>query len=369
MKHKLATAQRMVIKVGSSLLVDHQTGLRRRWLQGLLNDVAHYHNQGIEIVIVSSGAIALGRKPFGRRPQHLQECQAAAAIGQIQLAQAYQTGLSNYEINIAQLLLTLQDTESRQRYLNARNTIDVLLQHRIIPIINENDTVATSEIRYGDNDRLAARVAQMMNADVLVLLSDIDGLYTADPRTDACAQLIPEVTHIDSTIEAMAGDSATDYGSGGMRTKIAAAKIMLSAGGKMVIVKGDTAEPLRQLDGGAKATWFLPSTTPSQARKNWLRQHLNPAGEIIIDDGAAKALSQGSSLLAVGITAVKGEFAKGACVIITSAQGKILACGLSNYAASELGKIVGVHSSQISSILGYAGNDEVIHRDNLALTA
>jgi glutamate 5-kinase len=264
-------------------------------------------------------------------------------------------------------LLTLDDSEDRQRYLNARNTLETLLNNHIVPVINENDTVATTEIRYGDNDRLAARVAQMIAADALVLLSDIDGLYTADPRRYTAASFIPEVTRIDADIEAMAAGSATDFGSGGMRTKIAAGKIMMSAGGKMVIVKGNVENPLRQLDSEAQCTWFLPQSTPAQARKNWLRQHLNPVGELVVDQGAEKALAKGSSLLAVGVTAVHGEFKKGACVRIIGTDGRDIGRGLCNYPAHEAKKILGKRSEELAKFLGYEGSDEMIHRNDLAL--
>ena len=367
MKEMLNNSQRIVVKVGSTLLVDGDSVLQQPWLQGLLRDVAHYHKAGKQVVIVTSGAVALGRKALGHKPRFLEERQAAAAIGQIQLVQAYQVGLAIHGITVGQLLLTLDDSEDRQRYLNARNTLETLISNRIVPVINENDTVATTEIRYGDNDRLAARVAQMIAADVLILLSDIDGLYTADPRRYDAATFIPEVTRIDADIEAMAAGSSSDLGSGGMRTKIAAGKIMMSAGGKMVIVKGNVDHPLRQLDYEGPCTWFLPQSTPAQARKNWLRQHLNPVGELMVDAGAEKALARGSSLLAVGVTGVQGEFKKGACVRIISADGRDIGRGLCNYPAHEAKKILGKHSEELAEFLGYEGSEEMIHRNDLAL--
>lgn len=367
MKEELKNSQRIVVKIGSSLLVDRESQLKKAWLHGLIQDLAYYHAMGKEVIVVTSGAIALGRATLGHKPTFLEERQAAAAIGQIQLVQAYQRGLAEFGINVGQLLLTIEDTEDRQRYLNARNTLETLLSFSVIPVINENDSVATSEIRYGDNDRLAARVAQMISADALVLLSDIDGLYTADPNLYPAASFIRRVTKIDADIEAMATGSSTDVGSGGMKTKIAAAKIMMSAGGKMIIVKGDVAEPLRQLDQEALSTWFIPPSTPAQARKNWLRQHLNPVGELIIDSGAEKALAKGSSLLAVGVTAVQGEFKKGACVRILSSDGRDIARGLCNYPAYEARKILGKHSEELEECLGYEGSEEMIHRNDLAL--
>lgn len=367
MKHSISTAKRIVIKVGSALLVDSNGVLHQQWLQAFLDDIARCFARGQEIIIVSSGAIALGRKTLAKRPTRLEENQAAAAIGQIQLAQAYQNILSEHQIPIAQLLLTLGDSESRVRYLNARNTLETLLQHKVIPIINENDTVATTEIRYGDNDRLAARVAQMVDADVLVLFSDVDGLYTADPRKDSAATLIPEVTEITPELMMMADSTSTVYGTGGMRTKLAAANIVMSTGAKMVIGKGVALKPLQALEQGANCTWFLPKITPKQARKNWLENHLDLAGTIVIDHGAEKALVQGSSLLAVGMVQVNGDFGKGACVKISNHQGLVIAHGLSNYSATDARKIIGQHSSKITEILGYQSSDEIIHRNDLAL--
>lgn len=367
MQHSITNAKRIVIKVGSALLVNEHGALRNQWLQSFLVDVARCFQRGQEIIIVSSGAIALGRKTLGKRPTRLEENQAAAAIGQIQLAQAYQNMLGEHNIPIAQLLLTLGDSESRVRYLNARNTLETLLKYKVIPIINENDTVATTEIRYGDNDRLAARVAQMVDADVLLLFSDVDGLYTADPRKNNQAKLIPEVTSITSELLAMAENSSTVYGTGGMRTKLAAATIVMSAGTKMVISKGSVTKPLQALEEGACCTWFLPKTTPKQARKNWLENHLDLAGALVVDPGAETALANGSSLLAVGILTVNGDFGKGACVKISNQAGIVLAHGLSNYTAADARKIIGQHSSKITAILGYQSSDEIIHRNDLTL--
>lgn len=365
--HTLSDSKRIVVKVGSTLLVDDFRGLRQSWLNDFLSDVARLYRDGKDVVIVSSGAIALGTKPLGKPLVKLEEYQAAAAIGQIRLAQAYQSELARYDIPIAQLLLTLEDSENRQRYLNASNTLSTLLKHRVIPIINENDSVSTEEICFGDNDRLSARVAQMVKADTLILLSDIDGLYTADPRQNRFAEFIPEVRVISADLEAIAGDSSSNFGSGGMRTKLAAAKIVMSAGVKMVIAKGDCAQPLQQLDGGERATWFVPSTTPAQARKNWIAQHLNPMGRVVLDMGALNALRQGSSLLAAGVTEVSGQFNKGDCVRIVSASGEDVGRGLCNYSGYEAQKIAGKNSAQFRDILGYPSDSELIHRNDLAL--
>lgn len=369
-KHRITDAKRLVVKIGSALLVDHQTGtLHRQWLTSLLDDVVRGWQQGQQIVLVSSGAIALGRRHLHLKAPRLplEEKQAAAAIGQIQLAHAYQEELAKHHITVAQILLTLDDSENRRRYLNAKNTLETLLHFRAIPVINENDTVATAEIRFGDNDRLAARVAQMISADTLVLLSDIDGLYTADPHHDPNAKLIPEVTSLTAEILGMAGDSVTEYGSGGMVTKLAAAKIALTSGCRMVITAGKHLHPLDRIDQTEHKTWFIPEITPTNARKNWLAQHLKPTGNIIIDKGAAIALQQGKSLLAVGVIAVEGEFHKGDPICILTEDKQEIARGLSNYPAHEAQKIMGQKSSEFETIIGYQGSDEIVHRDDLVL--
>lgn len=372
----LRTARRVVVKIGSALLVDETSGqIRRAWLDALADDVALCRARGQEVVLVSSGAIAVGREHLGLvgRPLRLEEKQAAAATGQIRLAHAYQETLARHDLTVAQILLTLEDTEDRRRHLNGRSTLETLLKLGAVPVINENDTVATSEIRFGDNDRLAARVAQMISADALVLLSDIDGLYTADPRKDPDATLIPEVRELTPEIEGMAGEPPPGYSSGGMVTKIAAARIALAAGCRMVIAKGKRLNPLAALDlpaaeGGAPCTWFLPQAEPRTARKRWIAGHLNAAGTLVVDDGAAAALRRGTSLLPRGVTAVEGEFERGDPVIVRTADGREVARGLSAYSAADARRILGTHSQQIAELLGYRGRDEMIHRDDLVVS-
>ncbi len=370
MRRHLRNASRVVIKIGSSLLVDPARGrLRRTWLAGLAEDIAATQARGCEVLVVSSGAIMLGRRGLGAAPGalKLEVSQAAAACGQIRLARAYEESLARRGVRVAQILLTLEDTESRRRYLNARATINTLLRLHTVPVINENDTVATSEIRYGDNDRLAARVAQMMEADCLVLLSDVRGLYTADPRLVADARLIPEVTEITPEIEHMAGSTGTDYGSGGMVTKIAAAKIALEAGCHAVIAEGTVHRPLGALEAGAPATWFAARAHPRTARKQWIAGSLKPAGTLTLDAGAVGALAAGKSLLPAGVTGVEGDFQRGDAVFVNGPDGDLLARGLSAYSANDARRIMGHKSREIEGLLGYRGRDEMIHRDDLAL--
>lgn len=370
MKYDFSQNKRIIIKIGSALLVEQDSGrIHRDWLASLLEDIVQCRQAGQQVVIVSSGAVALGRRFLGYQHKtiSLEQQQAAAAVGQIQLAHAYQSMLDQHDIQVAQVLLTLADSEHRKRYLNARNTLETLLTAGVIPIINENDTVATSEIRYGDNDRLAARVAQMVSADTLVLLSDIDGLYTADPRSNKKAQFIAEVPSITDDIRAMASPSMTRYGSGGMETKIAAAEIVVASGCHLLIAKGEVQHPIQQIKQSGKYTWFHASTTPARARKNWLQQHLQPQGQLVVDAGAANALHSGKSLLAAGVTAVTGNFEKGDAVAVVDQAKQEIARGLSNYASHEAQQILGKQSSDIESVLGYQGSDEIIHRDNLAL--
>ncbi len=370
-KHSLASARRLVVKIGSALLVDEDSGdIRRNWLDGLADDVAALKSRGVEVMIVSSGAIAVGRRHLGlaQRSLKLEEKQAAAATGQIRLAHAYQETLARHGITVAQVLLTPEDTEERRRHLNARSTVAQLLKLGAVPVFNENDTVATEEIRFGDNDRLAARVAQMASADTLVLLSDIDGLYTADPRRDAEAKRLDEVREITPAIEAMAGAAGTAYASGGMVTKLAAAKIALAAGCRMAIARGTIANPLATLDRGAACTWFVPSTGPKTARKRWIAGSLRPVGWLTVDDGALAALARGKSLLPAGVRAVAGDFQRGDPVVVRSAEGREIARGLSAYSAADVRQIMGHKSADIARILGYRGRDEVIHRDDLVLS-
>jgi len=367
---KLVNAKRVVIKVGSALLVDEAHGtVHRKWLEALANDVARLKANGQDVILVSSGAIAVGRRYLGldEGTLKLEDKQAAAATGQIRLAHAYQDVLGHEGITVAQMLVTLDDTENRRRFINARNTLNAILSRGGVPLINENDTVATDEIRFGDNDRLAARVAARAGADVLVLLSDIDGLYTADPGKDADAQHIPELDTGTAETEAMAGGSGTAHGSGGMVTKLAAAKICLQNGCAMAITQGQDAHPLQRLMDGARATWFMPSLTPASARKRWIAGALQPMGTFTLDDGALSALQDGKSLLPIGVTKVEGAFEKGDAVILQDAQGRELARGLSAYAAVDAAKIIGKRSGEIEEILGYRGRDELVHRDDLAL--
>jgi glutamate 5-kinase len=370
-ERSLAAAKRVVVKIGSALLVDDETGgIRRKWLDALADDVAALRASGQEVVLVSSGAIAVGRRHLGLAEGvlRLEEKQASAATGQIRLAHAYQETLARHGITVAQVLLTLDDTEERRRHLNARSTLNTLLQFGAIPVINENDTVATSEIRFGDNDRLAARVAAMISADTLVLLSDIDGLYTADPRKDISARLIGEVTEVTAEIEAMAGAAPTGYSSGGMITKIAAARIAMSAGCRMVIASGKTMNPLRTILDGGTCSWFLPASGPKTARKSWIGGSLKAKGKLVVDDGALTALKGGRSLLPAGIVRVEGRFERGDAVLVVDRNGNEIARGLAAYDAGDAKLIMGHKSKEIAALLGYRGRDEMIHRDDLVVS-
>jgi len=368
----LDTARRLVIKVGSALLVDEEKGdIRRAWLDALADDVARLKKRGVEVVLVSSGAIAAGRRHLGllHKALKLEEKQAAAATGQIRLAHAWQGALARHDITVAQILLTPDDTEQRRRHLNARSTINQLFKLGAVPVINENDTVATDEIRFGDNDRLAARVAQMVSADTLVLLSDIDGLYTADPRKDKAAQRIPVVDEITPEIEAMAGDAATGFSHGGMVTKIIAAKIALSAGCRMIIALGKPEHPIAAIEKGGVCTWFVPSAEPRTARKRWIAGSLKPAGSLRVDAGALAALAGGKSLLPAGVTRVEGSFERGDLVVVLGPNGVEVARGLVAYSSADAARIKGHKSREIETLLGYRGRDEMIHRDDLVLTS
>jgi glutamate 5-kinase len=367
---RLIEARRVVVKVGSALLVDGEKGrLNRTWLESFAADIAHLRRRGQEVILVSSGAIALGRRHLGLSagPLKLEESQAAAAVGQIRLAHAYKELLEAHEITVAQILLTLGDTEQRRRYLNARGTLQTLLSLGAVPVINENDTVATAEIRYGDNDRLAARVAQMTGADCLVLLSDIDGLYTANPHQNPEAELISRVLDITPAIEAMAGGTTSGFGTGGMQTKIAAAKIAVGAGCHLCIAKGATQHPLKRIEEGARCTWFVPSSTPSAARKQWIAGTLRPAGAISVDEGAVRALLQGKSLLPAGVTRAVGRFDRGDTVSIVGPDSLEVARGICAYSDSDTARIMGRKSTEIENLLGFRGRDEIVHRDDLVL--
>ena len=366
----IGSARRLVVKIGSALLVEDASGaVRADWLAALVDDLARCRQRGQDVLIVSSGAIACGRRHLGlgSGSLRLEEKQAAAAIGMIRLAHAYHDALGRHGLTVAQVLLTLDDSEDRRRYLNARNTLTALLHAGAVPLINENDTVATDEIRFGDNDRLGARVAAMVSADTLVLLSDVDGLYTADPHGSDEARLIRVVPEITPAIEAMAGQAQSGFGSGGMITKLIAAKIAVAAGCRMVIASGQPLHPLRRIEDGAPCTWFLAAASPHAARKQWIGGSLKPAGTLIVDAGAERALSRGKSLLPAGVIGVEGDFGRGAAVVVRSPSGQVLAKGLSAYASTDARRIVGLKSSEIEARLGYRGRDEMIHRDDLVL--
>jgi glutamate 5-kinase len=370
-ERSLASAKRLVVKIGSALLVEDESGdIRRKWLEALCDDVAALRRNGAEVLLVSSGAIAVGRRrlDLAAGALKLEEKQAAAATGQIRLAHAYQEALARHGITVAQVLLTLDDTEERRRHLNARSTLNMLLKLDAVPVINENDTVATSEIRFGDNDRLAARVAAMISADTLVLLSDIDGLYTADPRKDKSAQFIAEIGEMNAAIEAMAGEAPPGYSSGGMVTKLAAARIAMAAGCRMAIADGRRMNPLTAVIDGAKCSWFLPAAEPKTARKRWIGGTLKPAGTITVDAGALNALKGGRSLLPAGVVRVEGRFERGDAVIVADLSGNEVARGLSAYNAADAKAIMGHKSKEIADLLGYRGRDEMIHRDDLVLS-
>jgi glutamate 5-kinase len=367
---RLDDFRRIVVKVGSSLLVDSEAGkLKEAWLASLADDLAALHGDKRDLLVVSSGAIALGRAvlklPAG--PLKLEDSQAAAAVGQIALARTWTEALSRHRITAGQVLVTLGDTEERRRYLNARSTIDKLLEWCALPVINENDTVATTEIRYGDNDRLAARVATMVSADLLVLLSDVDGLYDAPPGTTASAKHVPRIERITPAIEGMAGAAGSELSRGGMQTKIEAAKIVTGAGTHMIIASGRVDHPLRAIGEGARSTWFQAAGNPVTARKKWIAGSLEPKGTLSIDAGAVAALRRGKSLLPAGVTRVEGGFARGDAVIIRGPDGAEIARGLCAYDAEDARRISGRSSTDIASILGFSGRTEMVHRDDLVV--
>lgn len=374
----LKNAKRIVVKVGSSLLIGEDKHLRKEWLQSLAEDIRDFKKEKKQIIVVTSGAVALGRHVlnYGARALTLEEKQAAAACGQAPLLNGWWHAFGGGTTeNIsdwmypALVLLTADDSINRRRYLNARNTLETLLEdERIIPVVNENDTVATQELRFGDNDRLAARVAQMAGADLLILLSDIDGLYTADPGQDAKAKFIPEVKEINADIEKMAGGAGSAVSSGGMRTKIEAAKIATQAGCHMVIARGTESHPLKKLAGGGKHTHFAALGNPKSARKHWIAGSVHPAGSVVVDAGAAKALQSGKSLLPAGVTAVEGVFDRGDTVLIKDQNGATLGKGLSAYAAEDAVRILGRKSEDIEKILGFKGRSVLIHRDDMVLS-
>ncbi len=366
---QIARARRLVVKIGSALLVDPAAGrLRADWLAGLALDVAEARGRGADVILVSSGSIALGRRVLGLPPGvlPLEQSQAAAAVGQIRLARAYEEALAPHGLTTAQVLVTLEDTEDRRRYLNSRATLAMLLGLGVVPIVNENDTVATDEIRFGDNDRLAAQIAATVGADQLVLLSDVDGLYTANPALDPAARRLDLVPAITPEIEAMAGDPVSGLSKGGMKTKLMAARTAVAAGCAMAIAAGAVQRPLSALAAGAPCTWFLPEGDPQTARKRWIAS-MKPKGEVAIDAGAARALAQGRSLLPAGVTRVAGRFGRGEPVAILGPAGEILGKGLIRYTADEARTIAGHRSEEIAGILGYPGRAALIHRDDMVL--
>jgi len=369
-EQRLHSAKRLVIKIGSTLFVDQNSGtLDRDWLTALCEDVADLRKAGKEVVLVSSGAVALGLRELGLDPRRarLEDKQAAAAAGQIVLAHAYQDALAQFGHSAAQVLLTIDDSESRRRYLNACRTLLTLLRRGAIPVVNENDTVATEELRYGDNDRLAARVAQMITADCLVVLSDVDGLYTADPQRNEHAEHVAEVAVIDSEIWNMAGEAGSEHGSGGMRTKLDAARIAVGAGCRVAIASGRVRRPIQVLTDGGRATWFLSTATPAAARKQWIAGTLQPKGSVSVDEGAERALDGGRSLLPAGVIGVEGEFERGEAVCVLAGDGSELGRGLIAYSSDDARAIAGSQSQLIENILGYRGRDEMIHRNDLVL--
>jgi len=366
----ITKARRIVVKVGSALLVDGATGrLNRAWLETLTEDLVWLRKRGQEVILVSSGAIALGRRHLGLAPGalRLEESQAAAAVGQIRLAHAYKELFEAHGVTVAQVLLTLEDSERRRRYLNARATLHGLLSLGALPVINENDTVATAEIRYGDNDRLAARVAQMASADCVLLLSDVDGLYTADPSRNKDATFIERVQRVTPEIEAMAGAAVSDVGSGGMATKIAAAKIALSAGAHLCIAAGAHKHPVRRIEDGARCTWFVPQGNPVTARKQWIAGTLKPGGALVVDEGAWRALHTGKSLLPAGVIRAQGRFDRGDTVSVLAPDGREFARGIAAYSDGDVARIMGRKTREIAALLGFRGRDEMIHRDDLVM--
>ena len=366
----LQSAKRIVVKIGSALLVDSNTGtVKARWLATLIDDLEKAKARGADIIVVSSGAIALGRRSLGlpAGKLRLEESQAAAAVGQIALAQSWSEALATRKIVAAQVLVTLTDTEERRRHLNARATLSTLLAQGAVPVINENDTVATSEIRYGDNDRLAARVASMMSADCLVLLSDVDGLYTAPPEKPG-STFVPLVKENTPEIEAMAGKTISGLGVGGMITKIEAGKIALSAGCNMVIASGHQDHPVRRIVDGERCTWFVAPLSALQSRKRWIAGTLQPVGCLVVDDGAQSALGRGKSLLPAGVKQVTGNFSRGDTVSVVNLEGQEIARGLVAYDYSDASRIAGLKSADIEKTIGFRGRDEIIHRDDLVMT-
>lgn len=365
----LSDTKRLVVKIGSALLVDSDSGqLRQEWLLSLADDVARIRKRGTDVILVSSGSIALGRGILGlpRTALPLEQSQAAAAVGQIRLARAYEEALRPHGIITGQVLVTLEDSHDRRRYLNSRATMETMLGFGVTPIVNENDTVATDEIRYGDNDRLAAQVAVTAGADQLVLLSDVDGLYTANPKLDPTARHLPLIDKITPDIEGMAGDAGSGLSKGGMITKVMAARMATDGGCAMAITLGSALHPLRALEEGARATWFSAQIDPQAARKRWIGA-MKPKGTVTVDAGAARALGQGKSLLPAGVTGISGTFGRGELVAIAGADGTHLGQGLTRYTSAEARQIMGRQSADIAALLGYEGRAALIHRDDMVL--
>ncbi len=364
----LNKAKKIVVKIGSSLIINDEGGCNDTWLASIADDIANWHKGGKQITIVSSGAIALGRKRLGldKKQLTLTESQAAAAAGQIDLANGWGKAFQKHSTPIAQILLTLEDSENRKRYLNARNTLNTLLQMGSIAIINENDTIATHEIRYGDNDRLSGRVAGMISADCLVMLSDIDGFYTKPPHEQG-AKLIAEIDEIDEKLEAMAQDTGCFLSKGGMKTKLIAARHVMEAGCHMILTSGREKNALSRLEKGATHSLFRSHMNPRQARKQWIAGNMKTTGSITIDEGCATALQKGASLLPAGMVSLKGSFDKGDIIDIFTAKGTLLAKGIVNYSSPEATQIIGKKTQAIEDTLGYAGTAEMIHRDDMVM--
>ena len=363
----LKNSKIIVIKIGSSLLVDGDKKVRTKWLSSFGKDIKKLKDKNQKIIIVSSGAIALGCKKMNinKRTIKLDKSQAIASIGQIELMNLFSKIFSKYKLNISQILLTLEDTEERRRSLNAKRTFENLFDLNFIPIVNENDTIATTEIRYGDNDRLASRVAQIASADTLVLLSDVDGLYTKNPKVFKDAKLIKKVTDLKKDLKEINIKGVNEYGSGGMQTKLEAAKICQLAGCDMVIANGLYLNPISRIIENNNYTWFNSKISKLDARKKWIISSIAPKGEIVIDDGAKKALKSGKSLLAAGIKKISGKFNKGDHVKILDKRNNECARGLSSFTSDEILKIMGHHSNQIEKLLGYISKSEVIHKDDM----
>jgi len=362
----LKNSKIIVVKIGSSLLVDKNRKIRSKWLSSFAKDIRKLRSENKKVIIVSSGAIALGCKKmnYNKTNLKLDKSQAVASIGQIELMKLFSQTFSKYRINISQILLTLDDTEERRRSINAKRTFENLFQLDYIPVVNENDTIATSEIKYGDNDRLASRVAQITNADTLILLSDVDGLFTKNPKKFKNAKLIKKISDLDKDIKDIDIKGTTEFGSGGMNTKIEAARICNLAGCNMVIANGLHLNPLEQIKKN-NCTWFISKIPKLDARKKWIISSVSPKGELTIDDGAKKALTNGKSLLAAGIKKVSGNFKKGDHVKVLDSKRKEFARGLSSFSSNEINKILGCHSNEIKKILGYVSKSEVIHKDDM----